>query len=62
MRRGGPGLMLIAMSGYSSPETKVRAQLEGFDEFWVKPVELSALLERLAVQAPTDAPAVSATN
>ena len=58
----GRGLLIIAISGYSAPETKVRAQLEGFDEFWVKPVELSALLERLAVQAPTDAPAVSATN
>jgi signal transduction histidine kinase/ActR/RegA family two-component response regulator len=44
----GPDLLLIAMSGYSASETRARAELEGFDEFWVKPIEIEVLLQRVA--------------
>lgn len=51
----GNGMLIIAMSGYSAPEIKARAEQEGFDELWVKPVPLSAFLERLAKVADANA-------
>jgi CheY-like chemotaxis protein len=41
-------LMLIAVTGYGGEMNNARAQLAGFDHFLVKPVNLSALKEKLA--------------
>jgi signal transduction histidine kinase len=46
----GPDMTLIAMSGYSSTDIRLRAEEAGFDDFLVKPIDLPALLTQL--QAP----------
>jgi CheY-like chemotaxis protein len=46
--RALPGLerlTLIAVSGWSDPETKERAKREGFDRFLVKPIDVRRLEE-----------------
>lgn len=43
----GPGMTLIALSGYSAAETRQLASQAGFDEFLVKPIDLQALLQTL---------------
>jgi two-component system CheB/CheR fusion protein len=48
--RGMPELkdvFLIAMSGYGSPEDRVIAHKAGFDEYFVKPIDLSLLSQSL---------------
>jgi signal transduction histidine kinase len=40
-------MVLIAMSGYSAPDIRLRAEQVGFDDFLVKPIDISALLDRL---------------
>jgi PAS domain S-box-containing protein len=42
------GILLIAVTGYGGELNNARAQLAGFDHYLVKPVNLSALKERLA--------------
>ena len=42
------GILLIAVTGYGGELNSTRAQLAGFDHFLVKPVNLSALKEKLA--------------
>ena len=43
----GPRVTLIAMSGYSAPETRTRAKQAGFDDFMPKPIDMPALLQHL---------------
>jgi signal transduction histidine kinase len=53
----GNRLAIIAMSGYSAPDTQVRAKVAGFDGFWVKPVRLNAVLDWLAsIRDPLSGP------
>jgi CheY-like chemotaxis protein len=44
---GLAGVFLIAMTGYASPEDLLAAQLAGFDEHLVKPVDLDVLRDWL---------------
>ena len=43
----GPDLTLIAMSGYSAMDIRLRAEQVGFDDFLVKPIDMPALLKQL---------------
>lgn len=43
----GPDMTLIAMSGYSATDTRLRAEQAGFDDFLVKPIDMPALLQQL---------------
>jgi CheY-like chemotaxis protein len=38
-----PELRLIAVTGWGQAEDRERAAMAGFDEHWVKPVELERL-------------------
>ena len=46
------GALLIAMSGYGRDEDRAEAKLAGFDEYMVKPVELTQLREWLREWKP----------
>ncbi|MBY0396536.1 MAG: response regulator, partial [Thermoleophilia bacterium] len=46
-RRFGPGLLLIAMSGYGQKDDVRRAFEAGFDHHLIKPVEIGTLLRLL---------------
>jgi len=46
-QRFGADIRLIAMSGYSAPETRVRAAQAGFNDFLVKPIDFPGLLKQL---------------
>ena len=48
----GSNMTLIAMSGYSALDTRLRAEQAGFDAFLVKPVDIPALLKQLQRQPP----------
>jgi CheY-like chemotaxis protein len=48
LRSGGSTAQLIALTGYGRGEDVQRAKAEGFDMHMVKPVDIPALLERLA--------------
>src|SRR5579871_5717029 len=48
LRSGGSTAQLIALTGYGRGEDVQRAKAEGFDLHMVKPVDIPALLERLA--------------
>lgn len=50
----GPRMTLIAMSGYSAQDTRLRAEQAGFDDFLVKPVDMQALLKQLQVRPAAD--------
>jgi CheY-like chemotaxis protein len=53
LQRGGAPLRLIALTGYGREQDRMAARAAGFDAFFVKPVELPALisaLEQPAVQ------------
>ncbi|MDB5733045.1 MAG: histidine kinase [Variovorax sp.] len=39
----GPQVVLIALSGYSAPEMRKKAEMAGFNSYFVKPVDFSAL-------------------
>lgn len=54
-RRFGTDMTLIAMSGYSATETRLRAEQAGFDDFLVKPIDMRILLHQLQRQ-PVAAP------
>lgn len=43
----GTDMILIAMSGFSATDSRVRAEQAGFDDFMVKPIDLPALLQQL---------------
>ena len=43
----GRRMMLIAMSGYSDPDTRLRAEKAGFDDYMVKPINMPTLLKQL---------------
>jgi signal transduction histidine kinase len=43
----GPDMTLIAMSGYSATDMRLRAEQAGFNDFLVKPVDMPALLSHL---------------
>ncbi|MDI1312281.1 chemotaxis protein CheB [Prosthecobacter sp.] len=45
------GVFLIAMSGYGSAEDRVAASKAGFDEYFVKPIDLSVLSQSLKVRS-----------
>jgi CheY-like chemotaxis protein len=54
----GPGIFLVAITGWGAEADKVRARTVGFDEHWTKPLEpwrLVALLTRYR-EAPAFAP------
>ena len=38
----------VAMTGFRDPEIRRRASHEGFDDYFVKPIDLAALIARLA--------------
>lgn len=46
----GPAMMLFAMSGYSSADTRLRAVQAGFEDFLVKPIDMPVLLKQLQKQ------------
>ncbi len=46
----GSAITLIAMSGYSAPETRLHAAQAGFDDFLVKPIDMPSLLTQLQKQ------------
>lgn len=46
-QRFGADIRLIAMSGYSAPETRLRAAQAGFNDFLVKPIDFPGLLKQL---------------
>jgi two-component system, sensor histidine kinase len=48
LRSGGSTAQLIALTGYGRGEDVQRAKAEGFDMHMVKPVDIPALLQRLA--------------
>jgi signal transduction histidine kinase len=48
LRSGGSNAQLIALTGYGRREDVQRAKAEGFDLHMVKPVDIPALLQRLA--------------
>ena len=54
----GADMTLIAMSGYSAADTRLRAEQAGFDDFLVKPIDMPALLQQLQglPQAPRPSP------
>jgi len=54
-QRYGPDMTLIAISGYSTQDTRLRAKQAGFDDFLVKPIDMHALLLRLATSTGHDA-------
>lgn len=39
---------LVALSGFSSDEDRERAELAGFDRYFVKPVQFNALMDAIA--------------
>lgn len=43
----GRRMTLIAMSGYSDPDTRLRAEKAGFDDYMVKPINMPTLLKQL---------------
>ena len=45
---GGNGVMLVALSGYGSPQDRSAALAAGFSGYWVKPLEEAALRAALA--------------
>lgn len=47
----GRRMTLIAMSGYSAPDIRLRAEKAGFDDFLVKPINMPALLKQLQKQS-----------
>ncbi|HEX4051086.1 MAG TPA: ATP-binding protein [Steroidobacteraceae bacterium] len=49
LRSGGSNAQLIALTGYGRREDVQRAKAEGFDMHMVKPVDIPALLQRLAI-------------
>lgn len=53
-RLHGPAMTLIAMSGYSAPDTRLRAEQAGFDDFLVKPVDVPTLLNLLQREPAAD--------
>jgi CheY-like chemotaxis protein/anti-sigma regulatory factor (Ser/Thr protein kinase) len=56
-QRNGPGLRLIAVTGYGQPEDKARAVAAGFDAHLIKPVELSELVATIESLASPRHPA-----
>jgi signal transduction histidine kinase/ActR/RegA family two-component response regulator len=50
----GPGILLIALTGYGQPDDKARAWAAGFDVHVTKPLDLD-VLERLIARAPAAA-------
>ena len=46
-RHYGADMTLIAISGYSAPDTRRRAEQAGFDDFLIKPIDMPALLQLL---------------
>jgi two-component system CheB/CheR fusion protein len=55
---GGREPLLVALTGWGQPEIRARCSREGFDHHLVKPVEIEALLEVLALprRPPPDQP------
>jgi signal transduction histidine kinase/DNA-binding response OmpR family regulator len=55
-------LLLIALSGYGRSEDVRRAAESGFQQHFVKPVDLTALLKLLATRAPQNGLALTQVN
>jgi CheY-like chemotaxis protein len=51
------GLACIALSANAMPEDVRRARAAGFDDYWTKPIDLSAFLASIDRLAPTRGPA-----
>ena len=49
----GPGIFLVALTGYGQPEDRARALAVGFDMHLTKPMDLDAL-ERALAALPGD--------
>jgi DNA-binding response OmpR family regulator len=55
----GPGILLVAITGWGADADRARARQVGFDEYWTKPLELwrlIALLARFRESSPFDPP------
>ena len=55
----GPGILLVAITGWGAEADRARARAAGFDEFWTKPLEsfrLIALLSRFRDMPPFETP------
>lgn len=55
----GPGMMLIAVTGWGADSDKARSRSVGFDEHWTKPLDpwrLVALLSRYRDSPPYSTP------
>jgi CheY-like chemotaxis protein len=55
----GPGILLIALTGYGQPDDKARAAAAGFDVHVTKPLDID-VLEGLIAQAPLAGASASA--
>jgi CheY-like chemotaxis protein len=56
----GPGILLVAITGWGAEADKARARAVGFDQYWTKPLELwrlIALLARFRKDPPFEPPA-----
>jgi DNA-binding response OmpR family regulator len=45
------GALLVALTGYSSEDIRERAREAGFDRYFVKPLDIDALLDVLVERA-----------
>ena len=55
----GPGILLVAITGWGAEADKARARAVGFDEYWTKPLDtwrLIALLARFRDMPPFEPP------
>jgi CheY-like chemotaxis protein len=52
---GSGAVMLVALTGYGTPEARERSRQAGFDHHLIKPVNVEALEEIMRGQAPRDA-------
>jgi CheY-like chemotaxis protein/anti-sigma regulatory factor (Ser/Thr protein kinase) len=61
-QRDGPGLTLIAVTGYGQQSDRARAQAAGFGAHFVKPVDFDMLLSAVERLAEEGLPALRATE
>jgi CheY-like chemotaxis protein len=52
----GPGVLLVALTGFNQPEDRQQSVDAGFDAHLAKPVQLDALQSLLAGARPPPAP------
>ena len=48
----GPGVLIVAITGWGQEEDRLRARESGFDHHFTKPVDYAVLLDLIDTQAP----------